>query len=131
MHSTDDKQAQASAPELDAKSVKDEAVASQSAVNEQVSNAGNDEDQFYSILSKLKEAVDADRDTLEAALGKQGNSVAAAGLNEAAEAEASDKSVEANDAQAASSEDTKASDSEASSKSAHVSTGHTSSCSSC
>lgn len=122
MHSTDDKQAQASAPELDAKSVKDEA-ASQSAVNEQVSNAGNDEDQFYSILSKLKEAVDADRDTLEAALGKQGNSVAAAGLNEAAEAEASDKSVEANDAQAASSEDTKASDSEASSKHAHVSTG--------
>ena len=76
MHSTDDKQAQASAPELDAQSVKDEA-ASQSAVNEQVSEAGNDEDQFYSILSKLKEAVDADRDTLEAALGKQGNAATA------------------------------------------------------
>ena len=124
MHSIDDKQAQASAPELDVKSVKDEA-ASQSAVNEQVSDAGNDEDQFYSILSKLKEAVDADRDTLEAALGKQSNAAAAAaaGLNESAEAKASDKSVEANDAQAAISEDTKASDSEASSKSASVSTG--------
>lgn len=133
MHSTDDKQAQASAPELDAKSVKDEAVASQSAVNEQVSDAGNDEDQFYSILSKLKEAVDADRDTLEAALGKQSNLAAAAATtsdaadneaadNEAAEAEASGKSVETN-AQAASSGDAKASDSEASSKSAHVSTG--------
>lgn len=125
MHSTDDKQAQASAPELDAKSVKDEAVASQSTVNEQVSEVGNDEDQFYSILSKLKEAVDADRDTLEAALGKQGNAAAAvaAGLIEAAEAKASGKSVESNDAQAASSGDAKASDSEASSKSAHVSTG--------
>ena len=125
MHSTDDKQAQASAPELDVKSVKDEAVASHSAVNEQVSDAGNDEDQFYSILSKLKEAVDADRDTLEAALGKQGNVAAAvaADVNEAAEAEASDKDVEANDAQAASSGDAKASDSEASSKTAHVSTG--------
>lgn len=122
MHSTDDKQAQASAPELDAQSVKDEA-ASQSAVNEQVSDAGNDEDQFYSILSKLKEAVDADRDTLEAALGKQCNAAAAADANESAEAEVSGKSVEPNDAQAASSGDAKASDSEASSKSAHVSTG--------
>ena len=44
---------------------------------------------------------------------------------------ASDKSVEANDAQAASSGDAKLSDSEASSKSAHVSTGTISSCSSC
>ena len=128
MHSTDDKQAQASAPELDVKSVKDEAVASQCAVNEQVSDAGNDEDQFYSILSKLKEAVDADRDTLEAALGKQGNAAAAATTgetadNEAAEAEASDKDVEANDAQAASSGEAKLSDSGVSSKSAHVSTG--------
>ena len=124
MHSTDDKQAQASAPELDAQSVKDEA-ASQSAVNEQVSDAGNDEDQFYSILSKLKEAVDADRDTLEAALGKQSNAAAAAAtdVNETAESEASDKSVEANDAQAESSGCDKASDSDVSSKSAHVSTG--------
>ena len=127
MHSTDDKQAQASAPELDAQSVKDEAVASQSAVNEQVSDAGNDEDQFYSILSKLKEAVDADRDTLEAALGKQGKAAAAttseAADNEDPVAKASDKDVEPNDAQAAISEDTKASDSEASPKYAHVSTG--------
>ena len=126
MHSTDDKQAQASAPELDAKSVKDKA-ASQSAVNEQVSDAGNDEDQFYSILSKLKEAVDADRDTLEAALGKQGKAAAATTSeepdNEAPVAKASDKSVEANDATATVSADAKASDSEASSKSAHVSTG--------
>ena len=45
MHSMMYKQAQASAPELDAKSVKDEA-ASQSAVNEQVSDAGNDEDRI-------------------------------------------------------------------------------------
>ena len=125
MHSTDDKQAQASAPELDAQSVKDEAVPSQSTVNEQVSDAGNDEDQFYSILSKLKEAVDADRDTLEAALGKQGNAATAdaADVNEAPVAKAGDKDVESNDAQAASSGDAKASDSEASSKHAHVSTG--------
>ena len=127
MHSTDDKQAQASAPELDAQSVKDEA-ASQSAVNEQLSDAGNDEDQFYSILSKLKEAVDADRDTLEAALGKQGKAAAdttsEAADNEDADDKASDKSVESNDEQAASSGDAKASDSEASSKSAHVSTSH-------
>ena len=51
--------------------------------------------------------MDADRDTLEAALGKQGNAAAAtttsdAADNEASGAKASDKGVKANDAQAAS-----------------------------
>ena len=55
MHSTDDKQAQASAPELETKSVKDEA-ASQSAVNEQVSDAGNDEiNSTQSLVSSRKQ----------------------------------------------------------------------------